>query len=130
MSVRKSVLAASLALACLAAGTAGAAQISPDAAVELLSSQDAAPPVVLDLRTAAAYEAGHLPGALNVDVTDPYFGPFLDSLDREQAYLLYDAGGSTSAEVEATMNSLGFPTVYTLTGGMPAWQSAELPLGE
>lgn len=130
MSIRKSVLAATFALSALAAGAAGAAQISPEAAVDLLSSQDSAPPVVLDLRSTAAYEAGHLPGALNVDASDPYFGPFLDSLERDKAYLLYDGGGSKSAEVEATMNSLGFPTVYTLSGGMPAWQSANLPLGE
>jgi len=85
--------------------------------------------VIIDLRDADAYAAGHLDGARSLPFTgcSPCFCSRLDPL-KEDSLLLYDANGETSATAAAYLCSQGFPKVIVLDGGIRAWTAQGLPL--
>jgi len=57
-----------------------------DAAALLEQDKDV---VVLDIRTPAEYEAGHLPGAVMVDCKSPDFAEQLKKLDPSKTYVMH-----------------------------------------
>lgn len=73
--------------------------------------------VVLDVRTAAEFESGHLPGALHIDFYAPDFARKLAGLDKTKTYLVYCRSGNRSSQTMDIMRGSGFHTVYNLTGG-------------
>lgn len=75
---------------------------------------------VVDVRTPAEYESGHIPGALNVPVNE--VAAAAAEWDTSEPIALYCATGSRSADAAATLRSLGFKTVYDLSGGMMVWE--------
>jgi len=83
--------------------------------------------VILDVRTAAAFAAGHLAGAVNLDYYADDFRDRLDRLDKAKTYLVYCASGGRSGSTMTIMEELGFQTVYNLTGGLSAWTAAGYP---
>jgi len=81
--------------------------------------------VVLDVRTPEEYADGHLPGAVNLDVSDPGFPEALDRLDRDATYAVYCRTGSRSLAATQTMREAGFDDVFDLEGGIEAWRTHE-----
>lgn len=79
--------------------------------------------VVLDVRTPEEYAEGHLPGAVNLDVSDPGFVDGLDELDRDATYAVYCRTGSRSLAAAEAMREAGFDDVFDLEGGIEAWRS-------
>jgi len=49
--------------------------------------------VVLDVRTSKEYQAGHIPGAVNIDINASDFEKKLAGLDKEKTYLVHCASG-------------------------------------
>ncbi len=84
--------------------------------------------VVLDVRTADEFRAGHLKDAVNVDYKAPDFEQQLARLDRSKPYLLHCAVGGRSTKTLPVLQKLGFRDVRHLDGGLQAWQSAKLPV--
>jgi rhodanese-related sulfurtransferase len=80
--------------------------------------------VVLDVRTPAEFEAGHIPGAINVDFRAKDFAQKIAALDRSQTYLVHCAVGGRSASASAKMVEAQLPNVVNLLGGMKAWEKA------
>lgn len=80
--------------------------------------------VVIDVRTAAEFAAGHLVGAKNIDIQSSSFAAKIDALSRSGAYLLYCRTGSRSAQALAAMKDAGFASVGQLSGGIGAWQAS------
>ena len=80
--------------------------------------------VVLDVRTPEEFAAGHIPGAINIDVNAPGFAKKVEAMDRNQTYLVHCAAGRRSARACEAMNKLDFPKLYNLEGGMKAWEKA------
>lgn len=76
--------------------------------------------LVVDVRTAAEFSSGHIPGALNVPVGE--IESAAAGWDRSEPIALYCATGSRSAEAAAALRSLGFESVYDLSGGIIAWE--------
>jgi rhodanese-related sulfurtransferase len=74
---------------------------------------------LVDVRTAGEFEMGHIPGALNVPVSE--LAAAAASWDTAEPVALYCATGSRSAEAASTLRSLGFETVYDLGGGIAVW---------
>lgn len=74
---------------------------------------------VLDVRTAGEYEAGHIPGALNIPV-DQVAGS-LAALDPSQPVAVYCATGSRSVAAVTTLEQAGFTKIYHFNEGMIAW---------
>ncbi len=91
-----------------AAATAGVSsiiEVQPERALELAAEPGT---TVIDVRTPDEYDAGHLAGALNVDVNADTFDDRVSELDREVSYVLYCRTGARSAEAAARMAELGF----------------------
>ena len=84
--------------------------------------------VVLDVRTKEEYEAGHLPGAILIDFTEPDFAEKVAKLDKDKTYLVHCASGGRSARACKKMESLEFTKLYNLQGGMNAWEKAGKPV--
>lgn len=80
--------------------------------------------VVLDVRTAEEYAAGHLPGAINIDVSGPDFAASVGALDPAASYALYCRSGNRSGVAMQAMQGMGFTNVYHLSGGINAWTAA------
>ncbi len=84
--------------------------------------------VVLDVRTAAEFQAGHIPGAINLDFNSPDFAKKVAALDKSKTYLVHCAGGVRSAKACAVMDKTDFPRLVNLEPGFKAWEKAGQPV--
>jgi phage shock protein E len=84
--------------------------------------------VVLDVRTAAEFKAGHIPGATNIDVNSPDFDQKIAALDKSKTYLVHCAAGRRSANACSKLETKGFPELYDLAPGFRAWEKAGKPV--
>ncbi len=83
--------------------------------------QEHADAVVLDVRTAGEFHAGHIPGAVNLDMMDARFAEKVQSYDRNVPVLLYCRSGNRSYHAGNVMMKLGFEQVYNLASGLFDW---------
>ena len=79
---------------------------------------------IIDVRTPAEFSAGHLSGAVNVDVQAATFAQKIAALDHSKNYAVYCHSGNRSQAAKASMQRAGFAHVFDLAGGIQAWQSA------
>jgi rhodanese-related sulfurtransferase/thioredoxin-related protein len=84
--------------------------------------------VILDVRTPEEFKAGHLSGAVNLNVSAPDFQEKAASLDKSKTYLVHCATGVRSAEACEKLSRLDFPKLYNLPGGFKAWAKAGKPV--
>ena len=91
-----------------------------------LEGEDA--PILLDVRSAEEYEAGHIPGAINV----PYdqIAASLDSLEsfRTGEIVVYCRTGRRAGVAEDVLREAGFTRVFDLEGHMVSWNEQDLPV--
>jgi len=90
--------------------------------------------VILDARAKTFYDAGHVPGALNLSRADfardyVRLRPQLDRA-KDAPIIVYCSGGECqdSRMVASALLSLGFSQVRIFTGGWPAWTAAGQPV--
>ena len=76
--------------------------------------------LLVDVRTAAEFSSGRIPGAVNVPIGD--IETAAAGWDKTEPIALYCATGSRSADAAATLRALGFESVYDLSGGIMAWE--------
>src|SRR5258705_13810726 len=69
---------------------------------------------VLDVRTAKEFEAGHIPGAVNIDVNSTDFDKKVAELDKEKNYLVECGAGGGRVEAGGEVERLGFKQVVKL----------------
>ncbi|MFZ0007708.1 MAG: rhodanese-like domain-containing protein [Steroidobacteraceae bacterium] len=98
--------------------------VSPQELIRLMN-QGA---VVLDLRPAEQYQAGHLAGAR--PVTGEQLLQASDTLKKhkEKAVVVYDDSGSAGAAAARQLARQGFTRAFSLRGGLAAWRADNLPL--
>lgn len=72
--------------------------------------------VVIDVRTPEEYAAGHLDGAVNIDLSAPDFAARIDALDPDESYVVYCHSGNRSAQATAIMRDAGFDDVLDAGG--------------
>jgi rhodanese-related sulfurtransferase len=84
--------------------------------------------VILDVRTAREFSAGHIPGAINLDVNTPDFQEKAAALDKHRTYLVHCATGVRSVRACEKLGRLDFPSLYNLRGGFKAWVKAGKPV--
>jgi rhodanese-related sulfurtransferase len=80
--------------------------------------------VLLDVRTPDEFAAGHLQGAINIDVEAGDFADRVAELDKGAVYAVYCRSGNRSQTAMATMSAAGFTDLADLTGGITAWADA------
>lgn len=91
---------------------------------------DARPLMVLDIRTAAEFEACHVPGALSMPFAELSAAVQAGELDawREQPLAVMCTSGMTSAQACVRLSKVfGFAHPINVTGGLLAWRDAGLP---
>ena len=77
--------------------------------------------LILDVRTAAEYESGHIPNAVNLSNEDIQAGK-VDSLkDKSQLIMVYCRSGNRSRQAAQKQAELGYTNVVDF-GGIQSWQ--------
>lgn len=90
--------------------------------------QTATNTVLLDVRTAAEFEKGRIPHAINIDINSPWFTEQIAALDTNKTYLVNCAVGMRSARACKKMEALGFGKLYDLAPGFDGWKKAHKPV--
>jgi len=83
---------------------------------------------VVDARVPAQYEAGHVPGAINLP--QEQVREALAGLDRNKPIVTYCNKGVTGNAVQNILLNHGFKRVYTLSGGFRQFQSCRVAAGK
>ncbi len=82
---------------------------------------------VLDVRSRAEYQSGHIAGAKNMDVAAPDFATAATRLNPKHTYVVYCQSGSRSARAAQTLRAAGMTVVDG--GGLHRMQSNGWTLG-
>lgn len=87
-------------------------------------------PLLVDLSARADYEKAHVPGARHV--LPSQFDPEHKDLAKakELPVVVMDKDGRGADKAAQRLVKAGFTKVYTLGGGVLAWQQAQLPVAK
>ncbi len=79
---------------------------------------------VVDVRTPEEYAAGHLDGAVNMNVEGPDFANQINTLDKNGTVAVYCHSGRRSAIAADELALSGFTSIINLKGGIADLQAA------
>ncbi|NLD68438.1 MAG: rhodanese-like domain-containing protein [Limnobacter sp.] len=82
--------------------------------------------VIVDVRPAAEFAAGHLPNARNIPLSD--LEKRAGELPANKPVLVCCASGVSSGKASALLRRNGREEVFNLAGGLQAWRQAGLPV--
>jgi rhodanese-related sulfurtransferase len=102
------------------------AAISPQDVIRLMN-QNA---LVLDLRPAEAYAAGHLAGARNLAPDKILNAAETLKKYKEKPVVVYDESGSLGISAARQLAAQGFTKAVNLRGGIAAWRTENLPVSK
>lgn len=91
---------------------------------ELVLNKDV---VLVDVRTPDEFVEGHIPNALNIDVTNSNFQENIDKIERDQPVYIYCRSGGRSGQAMSTMQEMGFTNLIELENGILEWNSETMP---
>ena len=106
------------------AGTAGAYTVTADEAVEMIESGER---TIIDVRPPEEFAAGHVVGAVNIDVDGADFESRIAELDTEEPYLVYCRSGNRSARAAEQMEAAGIADIAD-AGGLADLAAAGAPV--
>ncbi len=123
-------LALGVVLALLVAGPlrqqlAGIRNLNPAEAIQLMNREDG---VVVDVCEPKEFAAGHIVHAINIPLSQ--LGARARELEkyRERPVILSCRSGNRSLKAALLLHKQGFAKVYSLAGGIAAWQRDNLPV--
>lgn len=106
-------------------GLRAGSKVSPLDATRLINRDEA---VVIDVRDEGEFKQGHILNAIHVPVKAlPERVGKLENY-RDRPIITVCRNGQRSASASAVLRKQGFARVYTLSGGLLAWENANLPL--
>ena len=104
---------------------AGPGALTADGAVQLINREKA---VVIDVCEPAEFAAGHVVGAKNIPVGQ-LEGKLAGAVkNKALPLILVCQSGARSSRALGIAKKLGFENVQSLSGGLGAWRSANLPI--
>lgn len=78
---------------------------------------------LVDVRTSEEFQAGHIPGALLIDVKGTDFNHQAEEkLKKDLPVAVYCRSGMRSLKAAGLLKDKGFKTIYNLKGGFLEWQ--------
>jgi rhodanese-related sulfurtransferase len=91
-----------------------------------LSNREGA--VFLDVRDDGEYKGGHIPEAIHIPIKQ--LPDRIAELNRFKTgpVIAYCRSGTRTSAVSGILKKHGFENVYNLSGGLAAWQNANLPI--
>lgn len=100
-------------------------EVNNAAALQLINHKDA---LVLDVRDQKEFDAGHILNAKLIPLLK--LKESIGELERhrDRPLVVVCRSGQRSATACALLGNRGFDQVYNLSGGMLAWQKADLPV--
>jgi rhodanese-related sulfurtransferase len=103
------------------------ASLTPAAAVQLMNNEEV---VVLDVREASETADGKITKAIQIPVGA--IKTRIGELDKHKnkTLLVYCKTGARAGAACKELNQAGFDKVYSLNGGLMAWQEAHLPISK
>ncbi len=103
------------------------ASLTPAAAVQLMNKDDV---VVLDVREPSETVGGKIAKAIQIPVGA--VAKRIGELEKhkDKTLLVYCRSGARSGLACKELNKNGFDKVYSLSGGILAWQDAHLPISK
>jgi len=100
------------------------AAVSPQDAIRLMNRGA----VVIDLRPAEQYAAGHLSGARRMDGEQILKAADTMKRYKQKPLIVYDESGSLGMSAARQLKAQGFEQAFNLRGGLAAWRADNLPL--
>ncbi|GGI89316.1 rhodanese-like domain-containing protein [Legionella impletisoli] len=100
-----------------------AKELTPAGAVHLMNHQDA---TVIDTRDAEAFKSGHIINATRANSED--FDKERFKKLKQKPIILVCARGLQSSALATKLREKGYEQVTVLSGGMAAWEAANLPV--
>lgn len=123
-------LALGVVLALLVAGPlrqqlAGIRNLNPAEAIQLMNREDG---IVVDVCEPREFAAGHIVHAINIPLAQ--IGARARELEKYRArpVILSCRSGNRSLKAALLLHKQGFAKVYSLAGGIAAWQRDNLPV--
>lgn len=103
----------------------GVKEVDNAAAMQLINHKNA---LVLDVREESEFHSGHILGAKLIPLIK--LKERIGELERfrDKPIVVVCRSGNRSATATALLGNREFGQVYNLTGGMMAWQKADLPV--
>jgi len=86
--------------------------------------------IVLDVRTAGEFDAGHIPDAVNIDVNSKDFGAKILQLDASKTYVVHCGANVPNGRADKAISQLeqaGISQLISLEGGYGAWIDQTTP---
>lgn len=82
--------------------------------------------VLVDVREQNEYDEAHIPEAKLIPLSE--FTSKYDTLPKDKPLIMQCRSGARSAQATQYLLDNGYEDVVNMTGGILAWQQAELPL--
>jgi len=103
----------------------GTNNLDAQQAVHAINREDA---VVLDIRDATTFKAGHMVGAINIPLADLDSNIKKLNKYRGRSIIIVCATGQKSTNAMTKLKQAGFEKLSTLKGGIAAWKTADMPV--
>jgi len=84
--------------------------------------------LIIDLRKAEDFAAGHIGGARRMDSADMLAAGDTLKKYKEKNVIVYCDSGSTGAAAARVLATQGFKQAFNLKGGLGGWRGENLPL--
>ncbi|MFT4566736.1 MAG: rhodanese-related sulfurtransferase [Saprospiraceae bacterium] len=94
------------------------ADIDVKEAKKMLSKGEA---TALDVRTSLEVSHGKIIGSKSINFSSPSFADALNSIEKNETYIVYCRSGRRSRQACKAMSKQGFKNIYNLAGGYNVW---------
>jgi len=113
----KKILAALFASALFLTGCSSSSGATSVGASDFISKISEPGVVIVDVRTPEEFVAGHLQGAVNLDVSAATFDSQIAALDKDVVYAVYCRSGNRSTIAVGKMSDAGFTNLFNFNKG-------------
>lgn len=103
--------------------SSGSSAVSTVDAQSFLSTASQTGVTIIDVRTPEEFAAGHLDGAVNMNVEGPDFSAQIATLDTSGTVAVYCRSGRRSVVAADQMAGAGFTSIVNLDGGLDDLQA-------
>lgn len=102
--------------------------LSPGLTPQELKSRLGTPeaPLVVDVRDPAEFGVAHVPGAINIPLTE--LEKRLDEISNDNGVLIYCINGSRTRQAEPILYAHDFENIYHLEGAFYSWIKGKYPV--
>jgi rhodanese-related sulfurtransferase len=96
---------------------------------DLLHQQKAKnPPTVVDVRSSAEYESGHIPDAIHMPWWSVFYRHCDIPSDYDEPFIVYCENGPRSKAAKFGLWMMGYRKIFYLEGDLSAWKRDNLPI--